>query len=327
MPAPPGAHRSPLPAFLPPQLATLVDRPPADASGWSYEMKWDGYRILARATGADVRLFTRNGNDWTARLGPLARDLAKLKLREAWIDGEIVVLDDKGVPSFQRLQNAFDEGHVSPIQYRVFDLPFHDGLDLRDVALEQRRARLGRLLERKTTPASVRFSEDFDAAGGELLEAACRMELEGLIGKRRDGAYVSGRSKAWIKLKCKKRQEFVVVGYTEPRGSRSGFGALLLGVNGPEGLRYAGKVGTGFDQRLLDSVYGRLSKLEAKQIDLAQPPTGYEARGVHWVKPKLVAEVEFAEWTGEGIVRQAVFRSLRDDKPAAAIRRERAAKA
>lgn len=311
-----------LPAFVPPQLATLVDAPPRDADAWSYEMKLDGYRIVARCDGAGVRLFSRNAKDWTARLPGIAETLAKMKLRATWLDGEVVVLRDTGVPSFQLLQNAFDHGNTARILYYAFDLPFHQGDDLRDRPLDERRARLAKLLARRK--GLVRFSEAFEAPVNELFASACRLQLEGLIGKRRDAPYSAGRTKTWIKLKCKSRQEFVIGGFTDPQGSRTGFGALLLGVNEGGKLRYAGRVGTGFDEKRLADMHARLRKIEAAEPAFANPPRGAEARGVHWVRPTLVGEVEFAEWTDEGVVRHAAFLGLRDDKPAKAIRRERA---
>lgn len=312
-----------LPAFIPPQLATLVDAAPRDAAAWSYEMKLDGYRIVARCDGADVRLFSRNARDWTARLPGIAATLAKMKLRATWLDGEVVVLRESGVPSFQLLQNAFDHGNTARILYYAFDLPFHEGEDLREHPLQERRARLAKILARRK--GLVRFSEDFDAPVGTLFASACRLQLEGLIGKRRDAPYSAGRTKTWIKLKCKSRQEFVIGGFTEPQGSRTGFGALLLGVNEGGKLRYAGRVGTGFDEKRLADLHAKLRRIEAREPAFANPPRGAGARGVHWVRPTLVGEVEFAEWTDEGVVRHAAFLGLRDDKPAKAIRRERPA--
>jgi bifunctional non-homologous end joining protein LigD len=308
------------PAFLAPQLATLVDEAPRDTAAWSFEMKLDGYRIVARCDGEDVRLFSRNAKDWTARLAATAAALAKLKLPRTWLDGEVVVLRETGVPSFQLLQNAFDRGNTARILYYAFDLPFHRGEDLRGLPLHERRERLRRILGRRKGP--VRYSDDFDAPVSALFESACRLQLEGLIGKRRDAAYVSGRTRSWIKLKCKSRQEFVIGGFTQPQGSRTGFGALLLGVHEEGGLRYAGRVGTGFDEKGLAALHRRLRGLESPRPPFANPPRGADARGVHWVKPQLVGEVEFAEWTDEGVVRHAAFRGLRDDKPATAIRRE-----
>lgn len=311
------------PAFIAPQLATLVDGAPRDEGAWSFEMKLDGYRIVARCDRADVRLFSRNAKDWTSRLPAIAAALAKMNLPQTWIDGEVVVLRESGAPSFQLLQNAFDHGNTARILYYAFDLPFHKGDDLRELPLEKRRARLARVMARRK--GLVRYSEDFDAPVSTLFASACRLQLEGLIGKRRDAPYSSGRTKSWIKLKCKARQEFVIGGHTEPQGSRTGFGALLLGVNEGGKLRYAGRVGTGFDEKRLTEMHAKLRRIEAPSPAFANPPRGADARGVHWVRPKLVGEVEFAEWTDEGVVRHAAFLGLRDDKPARAIRRERAA--
>jgi len=311
-----------IPRFVAPQLATLVDSVPAHAGDWSFEMKLDGYRIMARCEGRAVSLFTRNANDWTAKLPALRDALARLRLPGTWLDGEIVVLRDSGVPSFQLLQNAFDQGNAARILYYAFDLPFHRGRDLRERPLGERRERLAPLL---LDDERVRFSEDFDAPVDQLYESACRLQLEGLIGKRRDAPYVPGRTRSWIKLKCKARQEFVIGGFTKPRGSRTGFGALLLGVHEAGALRYAGRVGTGFDEKQLEVLHRQLQALERESAPFANPPRGAEARDVHWVEPRLVGEVEFAEWTDEGVVRHAAFRGLRKDKPAKAIRRERAA--
>lgn len=321
-----GAKQAALPATLAPQLATLVDTPPE--GDWCYEVKFDGYRILARIDGDDVRLFTRNGHDWTARMPLQAKALAKLGLASAWLDGEMVVANDEGIADFQALQNAFDSDTDANIVYYLFDLPYLNGMDLRHCPLQERRTALAAVLE-AADKQRLRFSTDFDQAPESLLASACQMQMEGLIGKRADSLYVSRRSHDWIKLKCKQRQEFVIVGFTEPKGSRAAFGALLLGVHDADSgqLRYAGKVGTGFNTATLQSLHQRLTPLEVKTPQVANPPTGAEARDVHWLTPQLLAEVAYAQMTREGVVRHSVFHGLREDKPARAIGLENPVKA
>ena len=318
-----GARKAKLPATLKPELATLVDSTPA--GDWSYEIKFDGYRIMARIDHDEVQLFTRNGHDWTHKLPQQVEALKALKLESAWLDGEMVVADEHGVPDFQALQNAFDSGRSGNIAYYLFDLPYLNGVDLREVPVQERRAALATVLNGHEQP-QLRFSEAFDEAPDALLNSACQMQMEGLIGKRLGSPYVSRRSSDWIKLKCKHRQEFVVVGFTDPKGSRHAFGALLLGLHDRDSgeLRYAGKVGTGFTQTTLNHIHAQLKPLQVRQSALANPPSGFEAKGVHWLKPRLLAEVSFAEMTQDGSVRHAVFHGLRDDKPAKAITEERA---
>jgi bifunctional non-homologous end joining protein LigD len=314
-----------LPDQFTPQLATLVDRAPD--GDWVYEIKFDGYRILTRIRDGEVRLFTRNGHDWTDRLPRQVKALEALKLKNSWLDGEVVSLNADGLPDFQALQNAFDIGRSLDIVYYLFDAPFLDGRDQRETAVEARRAALKKVLPRSKSKL-LRFSESFAANQRDIFESACDLALEGVIGKRAGSLYVSKRSPDWIKLKCRLRQEFVIVGFTRPQGSRSGFGALLLAVNDDTGLVYAGRVGTGFDQAALKKISEQLKALERDASPLAKPLTSAQARGVHWVEPQLVGEVQFAEWTREGVVRQAAFVGLRTDKPVEQIVHEqpRAAK-
>ncbi|MBY8959695.1 DNA ligase D [Pseudomonas sp. MIS38] len=318
-----GARKAKLPAQLKPELATLVDSAPEGQ--WSYEIKFDGYRIMARIDHDQVQLFTRNGHDWTHKLPQQAQALAELGLESAWLDGEVVVTNEHGVPDFQALQNAFEAGRSASIMYYLFDMPYLNGVDLREVPVEERRAALSTVLGGHEQPL-LRFSEAFDETADALLNSACQMQMEGLIGKRLGSPYVSRRSSDWIKLKCKHRQEFVVVGYTDPKGARSAFGALLLGLHDRDSgeLRYAGKVGTGFNETTLKSILAQLKPLQVKKAAVVNPPSGFEAKGVHWLKPKLLAEVAFAEMTKDGSVRHAVFHGLRNDKPAKAITEERA---
>jgi len=314
-----GTRKTALPATLKPQLATLVDSPPA--GDWHYEIKFDGYRILARIKHGKVQLFTRNGHDWTAKMPRQVAALKKLKLKSAWLDGEMVVLDDNGLTDFQALQNAFDSEDDAALLYYLFDLPWLDGHDLRTLPLQERRAALEKLLA--DAPEPLRYSTSFAEPVDSLLASACRMNLEGLIGKRQDSPYSGQRSSDWIKLKCQQRQEFLVVGYTDPKGSRTGFGALLLALHDGERLRYAGKVGTGFSAATLQRLLKQLQPLHSQRPPLANPPGGAEVRGVHWLQPHLLAEVSFAQMTRDGIVRHAVFHGLRNDKPASAIELER----
>nr|WP_298117254.1 DNA ligase D [uncultured Pseudomonas sp.] len=313
-----------IPAQLLPELATLVAQPPS--GNWLYEIKFDGYRMLARIADDEVRLFTRNGNDWTERLPLQAAAIKMLGLHDSWLDGEVVALDERGLPDFQTLQSAFEIGRSHNILYYLFDAPFLRGLDLRSRPVEERRAELEKVLSGAKPRGLLRFSEAFASEHRDVIKSACALSLEGLIGKRIGSPYVSRRSTDWIKLKCRLRQEFVVVGYTAPKGSRSGFGALLLAVNqqpGKPGLRYAGRVGSGFDQRTLTQMHAQLRELQCDRSALEQPLQGALARGVHWLQPRLVAEVEFAEWTREGLVRQATFIALRSDKAPSEIVRER----
>lgn len=305
-----------LPEHFSPQLATLVDQAPD--GDWHYEIKFDGYRMLARIQGGEVRLFTRNGHDWTERLPRQVKALQALKLKDSWLDGEVVSLNGDGLPDFQALQNAFDIGRSLDIVYYLFDAPFLDGQDQRKAPVEERRAALKSALSGSRSKL-LRFSEAFVANQRDIFESACDLALEGVIGKRAGSPYASTRNADWIKLKCRLRQEFVIVGYTFPKGSRSGFGALLLAVNDDSGLVYAGRVGTGFDQASLDTIYAQLKPLERKTSPLEKPLTSAQARGVHWVEPHLVGEAHFAEWTREGVVRQASFIALRTDKAVAQI--------
>ncbi len=315
------ANKVALPASFAPELATLVDAPPPDPENWLFEVKFDGYRMLARIEDGQVRLITRNANDWTDKLTPLQRELERMKLPDGWYDGEIVVPDESGKPDFGLLQAAFEGDGADAIDFFLFDIPYFDGHDLREMPLVDRRTVLEQVLK-KATSSKVRFSAEFGAKPDELIVAACKMGLEGVIGKRRDARYVSRRSPDWIKLKCGQRQEFVIGGFTDPKGARTGIGALLLGVHDKDGvLRYAGNVGSGFNQATLRSI---ADKLEALRTDTSPfPPRAVAGRKHHWVKPVLVAEVSFSEWTSAGAVRHAVFQGLREDKSAKAIAREK----
>ena len=320
---------APLPDKLAPQLATLAS---AAVTGvqWVVENKFDGYRLLARIDGKKVRLFTRNGHDWTAKFKDLAADIAALKISSGWLDGEVVVLNAKGIPDFSALQNAIDNANTKDVVFFAFDLPFHDGKDLRQVPLIARRARLRRLLA-DGAGETLRFSESFDVAPAQMLAAACQMGMEGVIAKRPDAPYVSSRTETWLKLKCSLRQEFIVIGFTDRAGGRGEVGGLLLGYHGEDGkLRSAGSVGTGWNSKTAQELHASLLKLETKvpSVDPATVAPGRWSKrvagGEHWVKPTVVVEVSFGEWTPDGNIRRAVFKVVRSDKPAKAITRERA---
>lgn len=317
----PGARKGRFPGAIEPQLATLVEEPPR-GEDWLHELKFDGYRVLCEVRDGKIHIWTRNGKDWTDRFTPVAEAVAQLPVREALLDGEVAVLEPDGTTSFQALQNALTESRDRDMVYFAFDLLYLDGYDLRGTPLLHRKEALAGVLSGNTSPV-IRFSDHVQGAGDAFYRQACSFALEGVISKRADMPYRSGRGKEWLKVKCLKRQEFVIVGFTDPEGSRTGFGALLLGVHNDQGkLVFAGKVGTGFNQQLLRDLRKRLGKIERKTPAFENPPRGAEARRSHWVEPELVGEVTFTEWTREGILRHPAFEGLREDKPAADVVRE-----
>ena len=293
--------------------------------GWLYELKYDGYRMLCRINNGVADLFSRSGREWTAKLAEHAKTAADLRVVNAWLDGEIVAFAADGTMSFQALQNAFDRVEAGRLVYFVFDLLFLNGNDLRGMPLHERKRRLSALLAGQPDGGPLRYSDHIREEGRTVFETACRQGLEGLIAKQTDSKYLPGRHRNWIKLKCRRRQEFVIGGFTDPSGSRRGFGALLLGVyEGKGNFVYVGRVGTGFSDERLSRLHRDLRSLQQSKSAFVEPPTGGDAKGVHWVKPELVAEVRFAEWTQEGLLRQASFVGMRHDKPAGAIVRETA---
>jgi len=313
-----GARKAALPEFVDAQLATLTKTAP-EGEGWIHEIKYDGYRMLSRVDSGAVQIYSRNRKEWTANFPTIQKAVSTLPIASGWIDGEAVTMDAKGHSSFQALQNALSMG-TSQVIYCVFDLLYLNGYDLRGVTLEERKALLKRLIP---TASTIRYSDHFDVPGAGFLAEVCKLGLEGIISKRLDSSYEGTRSRTWLKVKCGRRQEMVIGGFTSPEGSRQGFGALLMGVYDAEGnLRYSGKVGTGFNDAILGKMRGTLEGLVQDKPAFINPPRGAEARRAHWVKPELVAEVTFAEWTQDGTLRHPSFQGLREDKRARDVVRE-----
>jgi len=321
------------PAFIEPMKATLVAEPPGRGD-WSYELKFDGYRALAMKNGNSVRLFSSNAKDFTARFPEIGEGVSLLAAKSAILDGEIVALDADGRSSFQLLQ-AMELGQERPpIAFYAFDLLSLDGEDCMKRPLRSRRERLAALL--RDAKGLIRYSAEIGGDPKRLLKEVAWRGLEGIIGKERNSVYEPGRrSRAWIKLKCVHEQEFVIGGYTPPEGTRSHFGALLVGFYERDELRFAGKVGTGFNEAILKTLHQKMQALARETCPFTDMPgttrsrwskSGRFREKLHWVEPRLVCQVKFTEWTRDGKLRHPVFLGVREDKDAREVVRERPAK-
>jgi bifunctional non-homologous end joining protein LigD len=323
---------APLPEFFEPMKAKLVDSRPM-AGAWIYEIKFDGYRALALRGGAETRILSRNQKDLGKKFPTITESIAKLGVEDAVIDGEIVALDEQGRSSFQLLQ-GFDMGtERPPIIFYAFDLLQLNGKDLKTLPIEERKAKLAELLINPT--GALRYSISFTKDIDELLGKAKDLGLEGLIDKRSGSRYEVGkRSGVWVKIKLHLEQEFVIGGYTDPDGARRHFGALPVGFYEGKRLKFSGRVGTGFCDRLLRSLHSDLNKIQVESCPFFNVPTPGRSRWdqgltpadlkrCHWVRPKLVCQVKFTEWTRDDRLRQPVFLGLREDKDANEVVRER----
>jgi bifunctional non-homologous end joining protein LigD len=324
-----GIFDAALPAFIRPQLAKLITEAP-EGERWAHELKFDGYRMHARIDRGRVKLITaRSGLDWTAKYPGLADWLKALPVSTAYLDGELCAVRPDGTTSFSLMQAA-TEGQGEQLIYFAFDLLHHDGEDLLVMPLLERKGRLAEAL--KGAPAGLQYSDHVVGNGAAFFRQACELKAEGVVSKRVDAPYRPGdRSGAWSKLKCLNREEFIVVGWTDPEGTRPYLGALLLAYYAPDGrLVYAGRAGTGMPVHELVRLAARLKPLATDRMPLDVPPPRGSRFGsplvlsrVHWVRPELVVEVTYLEWTDDGLLRQVVYQGLREDKPAAQVRRHR----
>ena len=321
-----------LPAWIEPQLCKLVQEPP-DGPEWLHEIKFDGYRMHARFDRGRVQLLTRKGLDWTRKYPGIADALKILPASQAYLDGELCGVRPDGTTSFDMIQAASEPGKAAALVFFLFDLLYLDGADLMPVLLADRKARLAELLKR-VGEGALQYSDHQVGHGRAFYKLACERRLEGIVSKRVDAPYVPGDRGLWCKTKCLNEDEFIVVGWSEPEGSRPYIGSLLLGYYDDAGrLVYAGRAGAGIANAELERLWRRLKPLEIKKMPLAAPPPKTSHFGsplalsrVHWVRPELVVQVKYLAWTDQGLLRQVIYQGIREDKPVCEVRRPRAKK-
>jgi bifunctional non-homologous end joining protein LigD len=315
-----GARKAPMPEFVPPQLATLVAKPPT-GDQWIHELKFDGYRLLCHLHRGNVRFWTRNQNDWTAKFTHVGKGVKALPVKSVILDGEIVALDASGRASFQRLQQSINKGVAGGLLFHIFDLIYIEGFSLVRTPLLERK----RVLEELITPLGgkgvLRYSDHIEGNGEQFLKEACKLGIEGVVSKLGDSMYESTRSRNWLKIKCLKRQEFVIAGYTlSDKGIP--FSSLVLGFYDRGKLIYAGRAGTGYSNAMRVELRKKLDRMIVNKRPFAEIPKDPGLRRAVWTEPKLVGEVAFTEWTDEGVIRHPSFQGLREDKKPEEVVRE-----
>lgn len=312
-----------------PELATLVDTPPSGPN-WIHEIKFDGYRILSVITKKSIVLLTRNGKDWASHFPTIVKSLESFKKKgfgkNCILDGELVVLDAQGRSRFQLLQNALTENKSSKVVYFVFDLPYFQGKNLSQHPLVDRKKYLKTLFKQIKPSSNIVLTQFIQGDGAKVYKKACQHGLEGIISKDISSHYEQKRTRHWLKIKCGKRQEFIIVGFTKPRGSRHYFAALLLAVYDRKKLTYCGRVGTGFNEKSLEQIYKKMTKLKINHSPLERNAPTTRLKEIQWIKPSLAGEVAFTEWTEEGALRHPSFLGLRLDKDVKTIKKETAKK-
>lgn len=310
-----------MPAFIPPQLATLVKEPPK-GNEWLHELKFDGYRMICHLNRGAITFWSRNAKDWTERFPQIGKAVKALGLSSVILDGEIVAMDAAGRTSFQKLQQAFGKTGDAGLAFHIFDLLYVEGFFVTKVPLLERKALLAKLLKSQAEKSPLRYSDHVEGNGAAFFKQACEFGIEGIVSKLANSVYDSTRSKSWLKVKCLRRQEFVIAGYTISDKGMPGFGSLILGVYDKGKLIYAGRAGTGFSLKERVALQKKLDSLAQPTTPFAVKPKDPGLRRAVWAKPKLVGEIAFTEWTDEGSIRHPSFQGLREDKKARDVVRE-----